>query len=311
MQYVRDSTKLSLMQRLLAFFIAILLMSSSNAQSLVRTNVLPAPKTEYIRVLITDGPVPVLETYRLFKTIIWFSWKDTVAIFADGSVHGKSFLKHADGTVECKDFSFPAETFKYSIDRCDTNLNMIRNEALEERMRSALRDSARRYSGADSPFSHDLGYSYFCDPKWRKLCHDTCAVLMQQRFDQKLNEIYALDQRKNERLNWIKTNPEKIDSTYIRAFLNDRNDCITDERSLLCIINTQTDRFINVCSALPDDQFDALCFDIKFFSSTDDVRLALTKINASPVVAKRKSELAWALYKQQRKQLRQQKRASK
>lgn len=86
-------------------------------------------------------------------------------------------------------------------------------------------------------------------------CQDQFKIDRSKLKDQLLNEIQRIEERKIDRVNRLRSNPESIDSTSINSFLITFDLCETDFESLELIILQNSTDFLTSIYKLSDSDF--------------------------------------------------------
>ena len=167
--------------------------------------------SEY-KIIIKQNDVYVREQYTDFKHVFWLIKIDTVLI--------SKFEKTANGFSDLKGKK-PIVYKSYLI--CDSVINNIRNNAAYFEMENEIRDLANNTIGYDNYDIQEIrSENWLATRLLHKLCYQDYKELeskLKQKYILCIDSLYA---EKENRLNWIKSNPNSITQAYVDNFIQGR-----------------------------------------------------------------------------------------
>ncbi|MGC4021708.1 MAG: hypothetical protein QM734_07075 [Cyclobacteriaceae bacterium] len=252
-------------------------------QDKIIVDILPAKISTRVNMIVYSGQRVTLEYYYFFKHNYWMSFIDTLSVLDDGVLGGKKIV-------------YNSKTFGTTVDICDPKVNSIRNAALQRRMSSQLRDVAWRDIGYDSgEITESIDVNGPSKSLEETICHGQFKVISKKWFDGQKSKVDEIRQKKIKRLEWIKANPDLINTDFIKSFLNDYGFSDIDQMAVLNIIKFNTDGFVSVCNDMPDLSFHSVTLTLSHRMTNLNTEEAIEKIKASSVKAKRKGNLIRSL----------------
>ncbi len=248
---------------------------------------LPANKIKkHVLFVIPSGDALILEQYHNFKNNFWFFKVDTVKRVGD-SIVGINFKINIKHYV--------------TVDICDVTVNEIRNNARNHFITSKLNRITKEEVGWNWQFEDSLEQNMLTYQDERNMCHHLFMDSLNKYTSAKLELIEARKKRKEERLTFIKQNPDKIDSSYIQTFFKSFDFCSSDKESVIELMIAKTDEFLMYCKKLKEADFESILWNLKEFPEGTRIKEALHKIRKSPVTVRyRKEDLVRKLESQGR-----------
>lgn len=252
------------MKRIQTFIIGFVLTISGFSQTDVKIRILPSKISTQTEILIPFGDKFIFEKYHYFKHVYFLSLQDTLNVFNDNILKGKTMVVNQKTNYRLIDF-------------CDTTINLIRNSSLIHRCFSMIDDTCKKYIGWDNKDFKVFRHQIAIDEKTEKFtCSNDFQSLSNIRFNQQLDKINDIYKSKQQRTDWVKNNPDKIDLTFIKSFIADFNYCISDKKTFVELVIANPSDLISACGAVEN------FYDIKWrldeLPKTDRVKLAIAKL---------------------------------
>ncbi|HEX8037935.1 MAG TPA: hypothetical protein VF490_02240 [Chryseosolibacter sp.] len=210
------------------------------SQDEIKVDILPTEISTNVNLIVYSGQTVVLERYHFFKHNFWMRAFDTLEVLDNGMLKSERIVINP-------------ETFRITVDACDSTVNKIRNSALQEEMSSQLRNLAWEQIGYDSKeVSDSIDVYKPTEQQEATICHEEFKASIAAWFQERTKRIYEIKKKKTERREWMKNNPDKIDKTFIELFLRDYSTSETDQIAILQIIENYPDEFLTVCKGMSD-----------------------------------------------------------
>lgn len=222
---------------------------------------------------VTDSSY-LYQQYSYFKTTYWLVKEDNIVLTSNDQWIGGSVM--IDGL---NDFE--------RMDVCDSTLNLIRNAALSHQTRQILYDTAQVNIGSkNDAFLTFMNKELSMGDNLADFCIEEYQFVNEERLKKGLAFINNIKRQKLARLNQV-VNSNTVDEALIAEVLRNMHSCEIDYRTFVCLIEKNTDGFINQINALSADAFFDLKLKLYQFPSDIDTLKACQLLKKSPIQGKR------------------------